>query len=289
MKSIDPPARVGVIGAGTMGQGIAQVCAWAGFAVTLFDIRHEFVESGIASIRRSLDKLVAKDKISAKDASEISSRISGETILERVKADLIIEAVVENIAVKREIFARIESVNTPESVLVSNTSSLSVTEIGSDLKHPGRFAGLHFFNPAPVMKLVEIVVGSQTDPRTIELLRQFCGKLEKQAVLANDSPGFIVNRVARPFYSESLYLLEAGACDESGIDRLLRSAGFRMGPFELMDLIGIDTNLAVTKSIYEALDKPSRFTPSRIQQEKVDNGALGRKTGKGFYEYHKEN
>lgn len=286
MTSIDPPARIALIGAGTMGNGIAQVCAAAGYEVTLFDIRTDLVESGITSIRQSLDKLAAKGKLASSDVLATTSRISGETSLENVKAELVIEAVVENITVKRDIFARLEMVNSPESIFVSNTSSLSINEIGNELKHPARFAGLHFFNPAPIMKLVEIVAGKKTAPQTIKLLRQFCMTLGKQAVLANDSPGFIVNRVARPFYAEALTLLEQGVCDERGIDLLIRGVGFRMGPFELMDLIGIDTNLAVTKSIYSALDKPSRFTPSFIQQQKVDNGELGRKTGRGFYEYN---
>ncbi len=289
MKSIDPPARIAVIGAGTMGNGIAQVCASAGFEVIMFDVRIDLVEKGLASIRQSLDKLVMKGKLTPADASAIASRVLGEVTLEHVTAELIVEAVVENISVKREIFSRLEAVNSAESIFVSNTSSLSINEIGNELQHPERFAGLHFFNPAPLMKLVEIVAGSRTAAKTIEILRKFCARLEKQAVLANDSPGFIVNRVARPFYTEALYLLEQSACDESGIDRLLRNSGFRMGPFELMDLIGIDVNLAVTKSIYYASGKPERFTPSRIQQQKADNGELGRKTGKGFYEYHQKN
>lgn len=289
MMSLDPPTRIAVIGAGTMGNGIAQVCASAGYEVIMFDVRPDLVEKGLTSIRQSLDKLVAKGKLTSADASAIASRVVGEVTLENVTAELLIEAVLENISVKREIFARLEAVNSPESIFVSNTSSLSINEIGHGLQHPERFAGLHFFNPAPLMKLVEIVSGNRTAPKTIELLRKFCATLEKQAVLANDSPGFIVNRVARPFYAEALYLLEHGACDVSGIDRLLRSTGFRMGPFELMDLIGIDTNLAVTKSVFSALGRPTRFTPSRIQQQKVDNGELGRKTGKGFYEYHQKN
>ena len=178
--------------------------------------------------------------------------------------------------------------NGPEAILVSNTSSLSITQIGKGLMHPNRFAGLHFFNPAYVMKLVEIVEGPLTDSAIVGRLREFCDSLGKQAVLAKDSPGFIVNRVARLYYVEALKVAEEGVADLATIDKLMRGAGFRMGPFELMDLIGIDTNFAVTESIYRAFNETPKFRPSPIQRQKVEAGELGRKTGKGFYDYTAE-
>jgi len=203
-----------------------------------------------------------------------------------VKADLVIEAVVENLGVKQDLFREIEKVNAL-AILATNTSSLSVTQIASVLTHPGRCVGLHFFNPAHVMKLVEIIAGASTDQELIPAMIGFSKKLGKTPVVAKDSPGFIVNRVARHYYLESLSLLEENASDVKGIDTLLRSAGFKMGPFELMDLIGIDTNLYVTLSIYHAFLEDPKFRPSGIQQQKVDSGHLGRKTGKGFYDYEK--
>ena len=172
-------------------------------------------------------------------------------------------------------------------ILATNTSSISINQIASVLKNPANCIGLHFFNPAHVMKLVEIISGEVTDPKLIEALRAFSRKLGKISVVAKDSPGFIVNRVARHYYLESLKLLEQGVADVDSMDKLLRSAGFKMGPFELMDLIGIDINLAVTNSVYEGFNKAEKFRPSRIQQQKVKDGHLGRKTGKGFYEYSK--
>jgi 3-hydroxybutyryl-CoA dehydrogenase len=278
-------ASVGIIGSGTMGQGIAQACATAGYSVILFDISPELNTAALGNIQRNLEVLVEKGKLNSDSKRSCIAGIATTTILSEVVADLVIEAVVENIDVKREIFRELEAVNSEGTILVSNTSSLSINEIGLNLKNKTRFGGLHFFNPAPVMKLVEVIRGECTDDAVIDTLKMFCESLQKQPVIVRDSPGFIVNRVARLYYVEALRLAEEGAADFASIDQLMRNTGFKMGPFELMDLIGIDTNLAVTKSIYQAFGNDPKFRPSPIQQEKVDLHQLGRKTGKGFYDY----
>lgn len=277
--------KIGVIGAGTMGQGIAQVCATGGFDVLLYDIAPDLLERARKNMSKSLDHLVSKGKLSDDQKQVILSRIHTGDVLAEVKADVIIEAAVEKTEIKRQIFTDLESVNSERTVFATNTSSLSITEIASAIRHPKRFAGLHFFNPAPLMKLVEVVRTSSTSADTINLLTALAKELGKVPVVAQDSPGFIVNRVARHFYVESLKVLEERVTDHQGIDKLLRATGFKMGPFELMDLIGIDINFAVTSSLYEAFHGEPRFRPSRIQQQKVQAGHLGRKSGKGFYEY----
>ncbi|HEY0740078.1 MAG TPA: 3-hydroxyacyl-CoA dehydrogenase NAD-binding domain-containing protein [Chryseosolibacter sp.] len=278
---------VGIVGAGTMGQGIAQVCASAGFSVLLFDIQPSLVESAVTKISTSLQSLVEKNKISSEDRSQTIARISTVASLDALQCDLIIEAAVENLSVKHKIFSQLEASVKDEAILTSNTSSIPITQIASVLKATHRFAGLHFFNPAPVMKLVEIVKGAQTSEETVEVLKTFCHAIQKQLVIAYDSPGFIVNRVARHFYVESLKLMEENVASVPTIDALLRTSGFKMGPFELMDLIGVDVNFAVTSSMYNSFHQDPKFRPSRIQQQKVDAGHHGRKTGKGFYDYSK--
>lgn len=276
---------VAVLGAGTMGQGIAQVCASGGCRVLLFDIDDAALARGMRKIGEALDTLIRKGKISSEDRSALLSRINPTRVLQEVKADIVIEAVIEDLEIKQNLFARLEQIVAAETLLLSNTSSIGISEIASVLDIPSRFAGLHFFNPAPVMKLVEIVQASTTHSATVERVREFALAVGKQPVLAQDSPGFIVNRIARPFYVEALRLLEDDVADHETIDNVLRNAGFRMGPFELMDLIGLDVNLSVTKSIYHAFREEPRFRPSSIQQRKVDEGMLGRKSGKGFYDY----
>jgi 3-hydroxybutyryl-CoA dehydrogenase len=240
----------------------------------------------MVAIANSLTNDMDKGKLSATQRFGIEKNIIPCSALHDVKADLVIEAVVENLGVKQNLFREIEKGN-EQAVLATNTSSLSVTQIASVLTHPAHCVGLHFFNPAPVMKLVEVVAGSATDPELIPVIIEFSKKLGKIPVVTKDSPGFIVNRVARHYYLESLKLLEENVSDVRGVDRLLRSAGFRMGPFELMDLIGIDTNFSVTLSLYHAFFEDPKFRPSRIQQQKVTSGHLGRKNGKGFYDYEK--
>lgn len=283
--TIDSIKTIAVIGAGTMGQGISQVCASAGYQVLLYDVQTEVITRGISIIRKNLESLVEKGKLSGDRKELILNNIRSVSDFRQLQIDLAIEAVVERLDVKQKILVELEKQNGQDCILATNTSSLSVTQIGSVLKRTDRFAGLHFFNPAPVMKLVEVIAGASTSKATTDLLHQFVMKLFKQPVSAQDSPGFIVNRVARHYYVESLKLLEENISDINSIDALLRSTGFKMGPFELMDLIGIDVNLSVTSSLYRAFYEDPKFRPSRIQQQKVDAGHLGRKTGKGFYEY----
>jgi 3-hydroxybutyryl-CoA dehydrogenase len=278
--------KVAVLGAGTMGQGIAQVCAMSGYPTQLFDIESSLSQKAISSISINLDKAVSKSKISESQKTTILGHLSIAHNLEDVKADLVIEAVVEKLDVKQQLFRVLEN-NSKGSILASNTSSLSITEIASGLKYPQRFVGLHFFNPATLMNLVEVVRGTSTDDSVVSIMMDFSKSLSKTAVLVKDSPGFIVNRVARHYYVEALKLLEEGVASHEQIDRLLRSAGFKMGPFELMDLIGMDVNFAVTSSVYQAFHQDSKFRPSRIQQQKVMAGHLGKKTGRGFYDYTK--
>ena len=280
---------IGIAGAGTMGQGIAQVCAQSGYLVLLYDINEDLIRKGLSQIEKSLQQSVDKGKLNADEKSKVLSYIVPQPDLHQLRVDLVIEAIIEKPEPKKEMFATLEQVNSKHSILTTNTSSIPVTQIASALKHPHRFAGLHFFNPAHIMKLVEIISGAGTDKETVETLRLFSEKLGKVPVLAKDSPGFIVNRVARHYYVEALKLLEENVADVETIDNLMRSSGFRMGPFELMDLIGVDTNLSVTMSMYNAFHQDPKFRPNRIQQQKVDAGHHGRKSGKGFYDYNSSN
>ncbi len=276
---------VAVIGAGTMGLGIAQVCASSGFTTLLFDVNKEQLISAVEVIIKNLAQSVAKGKCTEEQKRDTLSRIHTVSEITALKADLVIEAAVEKLEIKQELFSQLEKINEGKTILATNTSSISVTQIFSALRDPVRAIGLHFFNPADRMKLVEIISGAHTDPALVQTMKDFCQQLRKTCVLAKDSPGFIVNRVARHFYVESLKLLEEKTAGVPAIDALLRSAGFKMGPFELMDLIGVDTNLAVTKSVYRGFQQDPKFKPSRIQQQLVDEGHYGRKTGRGFYEY----
>jgi 3-hydroxybutyryl-CoA dehydrogenase len=277
---------VAVLGAGTMGQGIAQVCAMSGYPTQLFDIESSLSQKAISSISINLDKAVSKSKISESQKTTILGHLSIAHKLEDIKADLVIEAVVEKLDVKQQLFRVLEN-NSKGSILASNTSSLSITEIAAGLKNPAQFVGLHFFNPATLMNLVEVVRGTSTDDSVVSIMMDFSKSLNKTAVVVKDSPGFIVNRVARHYYVEALKLLEEGVAAHEQIDVLLRNAGFKMGPFELMDLIGMDINFAVTSSLYQAFHQDPKFRPSRIQQQKVMAGHLGKKTGRGFYDYTK--
>lgn len=279
---------IAVIGAGTMGSGIAQVCAQAGFATLLYDLQPQMLEKAQKGIGNSLSKAVEKGLITAEAQKATLERIHFTDQFENLVADLCIEAIVERLEPKIELFQRLEAQNKAETILATNTSSIPVTRIAAGCTRPGQVAGMHFFNPAQLMKLVEIISGAATLPAVADQLYDLAIQLGKKPVHAKDAPGFIVNRVARHYYVESLKLLEEGVADLETIDRLLESRGFKMGPFRLMDLIGVDTNFAVTSSMFASFHYDPKFRPSRIQQQKVDAGHHGRKTGQGFYAYPKE-
>jgi 3-hydroxybutyryl-CoA dehydrogenase len=274
-----------VCGAGTMGSSIAQAASQHQFHVILFDISTDMLGKAKMAMQNNLQTLVQKNKITDKTASDILSRIQFVSDINDCLADLVIEAIVEKPEVKVALFNQLAEVNHSETVFATNTSSLSVTEIAKKVKHPERMAGMHFFNPATIMKLVEVVATPFSNQQTIDAITQTARQMDKTPVLCKDSPGFIVNHVARPYYLEALKLAEQGVTDFQTIDTLLEATGFKMGPFRLMDLIGNDINYAVSCQVYEALGKPERLQPSSIQKEKVENGHLGRKTGKGYYEY----
>jgi 3-hydroxybutyryl-CoA dehydrogenase len=283
--TIDGIKKIAVIGAGTMGQGIAQLCASSGYTVMLYDVQPELTRAAISNIRKKLELNLEKGRITSDQRDGAISKIEAIGDFRMLQVDLVIEAVIEKVDIKQKIFSELEKINGQDCILLSNTSSISITQIASALKYPSRFAGLHFFNPAPVMKLVEIVRGIATDDSTVNTLKAFSLRISKSAVLTKDSPGFIVNRVARHFYTESLRLLEDNVSDFKNVDILMKSTGFKMGPFELMDLIGIDINYSVTSSMYNAFHQDPKFRPNRIQQQKIEAGFLGRKSGKGFYSY----
>jgi len=280
-------AVVAVIGAGTMGAGIAQVAAVAGHPVLLFDARPGAADAARDKLASTLETLAAKGKLAPEAAGAAAARIVAVHALgDCAGGALVIEAIVEDLAVKRALFAELEGVVRDDALLATNTSSLSVTSLAAGLKHPARVVGLHFFNPAPVMPLVEIVSGLATDAGVAATLHATAAAWGKAPVHASSTPGFIVNRCARPFYGEAWRLLDERAASPATIDALLRDAGgFRMGPFELMDLIGHDVNLAVTGSVWQAYHYDTRFTPSVRQRELVDAGFHGRKTGRGLYDY----
>jgi 3-hydroxybutyryl-CoA dehydrogenase len=274
-----------VCGAGTMGYGIAFTCAQHGYPVILFDISNAALEQAQSAINNQLQQLVSKEKISAVNSVEIQERITYSTHLPDCRGDIIIEAVAEIKHVKVNLLSELSKFNAAKTVYASNTSSLSVNEIAVETGLGERLIGLHFFNPAPLMKLVEVVRSTHTSPAVVEETVDFSRKIGKTPVICNDSPGFIVNRVARHFYLEALKQVEQGSCSFENADILLESCGFKMGPFKLMDLIGNDVNFAVTESLYHAFGEALRFRPSALQKEKVDQGALGRKTKKGYYTY----
>jgi len=274
-----------VCGAGTMGSGIAQVAAQSGLYAVLFDVNTTVLQKAQAGIEKNLQALVEKNRLTTTEKENILSRISFASNINDCIADIIIEAIIENADAKAGLFNQLAEVNHSEVIFATNTSSLSVAAIAAKVNHPERVAGMHFFNPAPVMKLVEIVKAPQTAAQTVQAIYDLALQMGKTPVHCKDAPGFIVNHVARPYYLEALRLLELGIADVETIDAVLESAGFKMGPFRLMDLIGNDINYAVSCSVYEALGKPARLQPSFIQKERVDKGELGRKSGKGYYDY----
>ena len=282
-----PTLTVGVVGAGTMRAGIAQVCLQAGHDVLLFDVDHAAIERGRGRIADGLQRLVDKGKLPIDGRDRMLAALRDAHTLEGLaeESDVVIEAALEDLALKETIFRALGTGTPAPQILATNTSALSVTDIGSASGHAGRVVGLHFFNPAPVMPLVEVVVGDATSHETVTRATQFARDLGKQPVVCRDSPGFIVNRVNRPFTLEALRMLEAGEASVEQVDRAIRSAGYPMGPFELMDLVGVDVNLAVSTALWTGFDESLRFTPSDIQRELVETGHLGRKTGEGFYRY----
>lgn len=281
-----PGAPVLVVGAGIMGLGIAQVAAQAGHTVMLHDTRNGAALQARDRLAEMLGALVAKGRMSDSAAAQTQARVQPIASLDAAgNVRLVIEAIVERLDDKRGLFKQLETIVSPHCILATNTSSISVTAMASGLQHPGRLVGMHFFNPVPLMKLVEVVSGLQTDAAAAAAVYALSTIWGKRPVHARSTPGFVVNRIARPFYAEALGLLQERACTPEVIDQCLRAVGFRMGPCELMDLIGHDTNFAVTQSVFEANFFDKRYTPSLLQREMVDGGLLGRKSGRGFYDH----
>ena len=274
-----------VSGAGTMGSGIAQATAATGFYTILYDLNDAVLENARFSIEKNLQKLIDKKKITEVEKTRTLNNLHFSNDLFECLADIVIEAILEKPEAKIALFNQLAEINHSETVFATNTSSISVTEIAKGVKNPERVIGMHFFNPATIMKLVEVVKTEFTNEQTIKLVVEITKLLGKTPVLCKDSPGFIVNRVARPFYIESFRMVEEGHADFATIDSLIEATGFKIGPFKLMDLIGNDVNYAVSCSVYDQLGQPERFKPSSIQKEKVESGQLGRKTKKGYYDY----
>lgn len=272
-----------------MGTGIAQIAATYGHEVILYDAFAEQLESSEKGLKKILNRQVEKERMTRDEVNSILGKITFTDEMEKFgSCGFIIEAIVEDLEIKKEVFRKVETVVAEDALLATNTSSLSIASISSALEHPGRFLGVHFFNPAPLMKLVEIIPGISTDSSATENARALIDSWEKVTVLAKDTPGFIVNRVARPFYGEALRIYEEGVADHATIDWAMKElGGFRMGPFELMDLIGHDVNYKVTESVFKEFYYDPRFKPSFTQKRLVEAGRLGKKTGIGFYDYRK--
>jgi 3-hydroxybutyryl-CoA dehydrogenase len=287
MTALDLSSPVAVVGTGTMGQGIAQVALVAGHPVRLYDTAPGRARDAADAIGARLDRLVEKDRLTGADRDAARARlVAAESLAELADCALVVEAVVERLEVKQKLFRELEEVVGEDCLLATNTSSLSVTAIGGALRNPGRFVGLHFFNPAPLLPLVEVVSGFATDVSSATRAYETARAWGKTPVACADTPGFIVNRIARPFYAEAFAVYEAQGADPATIDAVLReSGGFRMGAFELTDLIGQDVNESVTHSVWQSFFQDVRFTPSLAQRRLVESGRLGRKSGQGWYEY----
>ncbi len=277
--------KVIVIGSGVMGSGIAMSSILAGYQTLIYDVKSEALDKATQYIEKQIQISVEKGKITEEQKLQALSRLSFTEDKNALTADFIIEAILENLNIKRELFQHLETINSTETIFATNTSSIPITQIANGLKHPERLIGVHFFNPAHIMKLVEIIQGAATTKEIAEKAFSWAVSLGKTAVYTKDAPGFIVNRVARHFYVEALKIAEEGVTDFQKIDQLVEATGFKMGPFRLMDLIGVDTNYSVTSSMFEQFNFDPKFRPNRIQKQKVDAGHHGKKSGKGFYNY----
>lgn len=279
--------NVGIIGSGTMGSGIAQVAATSGCAVKIYDTKQEALDKSKVSLEKVLSRLVVKGRIDEAEKTRIQSNISYVDTLEALgDSNLTIEAIVENLAIKKKVFSELETYVADDCIIASNTSSLSIASIAASLQKPERCVGIHFFNPAPLMKLVEVIPAIQTSQEVLDKATQTISDWKKVVAIAKDTPGFIVNRVARPFYGEALRIYEEGLADFATIDWALKSlGGFKMGPFELMDFIGNDVNYTVTETVFTAFYFDPRYKPSFTQKRFSEAGYLGRKSGKGYYDY----
>jgi len=278
-------SNICICGAGTMGTGIAQLAASSALPTILYELNGEVLEKAKKTIDSNLQLLVEKGKITPGQKEKIFRNVHFTNDLNECVADIIIEAIIESTEAKIHLFSQLATINADKTILATNTSSLSVTSIASKILKPDRFLGMHFFNPAPIMKLVEIINTNYTNKQTTQVVSDLARQMGKVPVVCKDSPGFIVNRIARPYYIESLRLLEEGEVSLETIDTLLEGSGFKLGPFKLMDLIGNDINYSVSCSVYEQMNKPVRLMPSAIQKDKVEKGELGKKTGKGYYRY----
>jgi 3-hydroxybutyryl-CoA dehydrogenase len=283
--AIQPFKTIIVCGAGTMGSGIAQVAATAGFQVIQFDLNQAMLEKSAQNIALSLQKFLDKGKITASEYQQIIQNIQYTSSIADCKGQLVIEAIIEKPSAKIDLFNQLLLINGSDLVLATNTSSISIDAIATSLVAPAQLVGLHFFNPAPLMKLVEIIKGQFTLPAIVDQMVALTKQLQKTPVICKDSPGFIVNRVARPYYLEAMHMVQHGLATMEQVDAVLEATGFKMGPFKLMDLIGLDINYSVSTIVWEDLGKPDRLKPADIQKEKVNEGSLGVKTKKGFYQY----
>lgn len=276
---------IAVIGAGTMGSGIAQVAAQSGFPTLLLDTNTETLDKAKNAIQQNLHFLLDKKKITVDEKHSVFERIRFINDVQHCSADLVIEAIVEKSEAKTSLFNKLAEVNDEKVIFATNTSSLSISDLQKKIPHPRRVVGMHFFNPAQVMKLVEVVKGHQTDEEIVQIIHGICLQMNKTPVICKDAPGFIVNRVARHYYLEAMKMVEEGVATFETVDEIMEATGFKMGAFKLMDLIGMDVNLAVSQSIYEAFHQEERFKPSPLQINKVEKGELGKKSSKGFYTY----
>ncbi|NRD21645.1 3-hydroxybutyryl-CoA dehydrogenase [Winogradskyella litoriviva] len=279
--------NIGIIGSGTMGSGIAQVAATSGCTVKLYDTNQAALDKAKANLEKILNRLIEKGRIDTEEKNRIQSNISYvDTLKDLADSNLTIEAIIENLEIKKKVFSELESYVADDCIIASNTSSLSIASIAASLEKPERCVGIHFFNPAPLMKLVEVIPAIQTSKEVLKKSIQTISDWKKVVAVAKDTPGFIVNRVARPFYGESLRIYEEGLADFATIDYSLKSlGGFRMGPFELMDFIGNDVNYTVTETVFTAFYFDPRYKPSFTQKRLSEAGYLGRKSGKGYYDY----